>query len=72
LAAVWDEQHGNARRIVARVAPAGGDFGAPVTLNEETTAFHPQTVAVPDGFLVAWTERVGDRSDILIGRVRRP
>ena len=71
VAAVWDEQHGDARHIVARVAEArSGRFGPPITLNEDTTAFHPHIVAVPDGFLVAWAVRAGDRSDIVVRRVQ--
>ena len=70
VAAVWDEQHGNDRRIVARLSPAGsGRFGPPIILNANSTAFHPHVVAVKDGFLVAWSVRAGDRSDILVRRV---
>jgi hypothetical protein len=70
VAAVWDEQHGDARRIVARLAPAGsGVFGPAMILNANSTAFHPHVVAVKDGFLIAWSVRAGDRSDILVRRV---
>jgi hypothetical protein len=71
VAAVWDEQQGDTRRIVARFAsPGSGRFGAPLTLSDGPSAFYPHIVAVNDGFLVAWAARTGEKSSIVIQRVQ--
>ena len=71
IAAVWDEQQGDTRRIVARFASAGSSrFGAPLTLSDGTSAFYPHIVGANDGFLVAWAARTGEKSSIVIQRVQ--
>jgi Cu/Ag efflux protein CusF len=54
VAVVWDEPHGDARRVTMRTA-AGADFGAAVVLNPVKSGDHPVIVPVADGVLAAWT-----------------
>lgn len=70
IAAVWDEQQGDTRRVVARLASSmNGSFGPPQTLNEGSSAFYPHVISVRDGFAVAWAERAGEASAIVVQRV---
>ena len=70
VAAVWDEQQGDTRRVVARLASSmDGSFGPPRTLNEGSSAFYPHVIPVSDGFAVAWAERAGETSAIVVQRV---
>jgi hypothetical protein len=70
VGAVWDEQHGDARRIVLRTAAAGtGVFGAPRALNTSGSAFHPFIAGLREGFLVAWPGGTASQSAIVIQRV---
>ncbi|HKY20189.1 MAG TPA: hypothetical protein VJM31_03125 [Vicinamibacterales bacterium] len=72
VAAVWDEQQGDARRIVMRLAKAGRGFDGPRVLNNQSSAFHPHIVAAETGFLVAWPEQTGETSVVMVRRVDRP
>jgi hypothetical protein len=70
VAAVWDEQQGDTRRIVMRVAAEStSSFDAPRALSDGTSVFHPHIVGVNGGFLVAWGMRTGDNSAIIVQRV---
>ena len=56
VAVVWDEQQGNDRKIVMRVArSAEGNSARAEVLNASGSALHPSSVAAA-GFLVAWPE----------------
>ncbi len=73
VAAVWDEQQGNNRRIVMRVAPRGGSqFDGLRELSDGSSVFHPHIVGGNGGFLVAWGMRTGDNSAIIVQRVTLP
>ena len=55
VAAVWDEQQGDTRRIVIRTSKAGsGRFEEARALNTDGSAFHPFVAGTRSGFLVAW------------------
>jgi len=70
VAAVWDEQQGDTRSVVARLASSmKGSFGPPHTLNEGRSAFYPHVISVSDGFAVAWAERAGETSAIVVQRM---
>jgi hypothetical protein len=70
VGAVWDEQDGDARRIVLRTLAAGsGRFGAQHTLNSGGSAFHPYIAGLREGFLIAWPEGTASQSAIRIQRV---
>jgi hypothetical protein len=69
VAAVWDEQRGDTRRIVMRRATAGTGFGAPRVLSDGGSAFHPHVIAASGGFLVAWPAGSGDSSRVVVQRL---
>ena len=67
VAAVWDEQQGDTRRVVIRTSRAGsGHFEPPRVLNAEGSAFHPFVVGLQEGFLVAWPSGPAENSAILV------
>ena len=73
VAAVWDEQQQNTRRIAMRVAPGGtGRFDAPRALHAVGSAFHPFVVGLRHGFLVAWPSGSAQDSVIQIQAVPAP
>ena len=71
MGAVWDEQDGDVRRIVLRMAAAGsGRFGPPRALNTGGSAFHPFIAGLREGFLIAWPGGTAAQSAIVTQRVR--
>jgi hypothetical protein len=72
VGAVWDEQDGDARRIVLRTLAAGvGHFGAQRTLNSGGSAFNPFIAGLREGFLIAWPDGTASQSAIVLQRVLR-
>ena len=70
IAAVWDEQHGETRRIVMRISEAGsGGFGRLRILSDGASAFNPHIVGAAEGFLVAWPRREGETSTVVVLRI---
>jgi len=71
VGAVWDEQNGDVRQIVLRMAAAAsGRFGSPRTLNTGGSAFHPFIAGLREGFLIAWPGGTASQSAIVTQRVR--
>jgi len=71
VAVVWDEQQGNNRRIIMRIAAKdSSEFDEPRTLSNGSSVFHPHIVGGNGGFLAAWGARTGDDSAIIVRRVR--
>jgi hypothetical protein len=63
-AAVWDELAGGRRRVMLR-----SGRGMPVALSEGRAASYPAVAPTSDGFVVAYTDQLDDRSVIRALRV---
>jgi Cu/Ag efflux protein CusF len=68
VAVVWDEPHGNERRVLMRVAAAGGQFG-PVSVLNVGSGDHPVVVPVAEGLVVAWAAGESADSAIHVQRI---
>jgi hypothetical protein len=55
--AVWDEIADGSRRIVLRRVDNAGRPGSQEILSADAGGIYPAVVAVPDGFVVAWTKQ---------------
>ena len=68
---VWDEQHGDDRKVVFRRSSGSGGFGAAEILNTAGSAFNPFVVGLRSRFVVAWPEfSNGGRSSIHVRHIQ--
>lgn len=71
LLAVWDERAETGRRLVMRRRQAGdAEWSAATSLEGGVTAFYPAVAAVPDGFIVVWTNQTEPFPTIGVRRIR--
>ncbi len=69
VAALWDEQAGDRRRIALRVSKSGsGAFAPAESLTATGSGFHPIVAGLDRGFVAAWADGSGEQSAIQIRR----
>jgi hypothetical protein len=69
IGAVWDEQHGDDRKVVLRRSSGSESFGAPEILNTAGSALNPFVAGLRDGFVVAWPESSDGHSSIRVRHI---